>query len=69
MTIGITAAGATAAWIARKFSARRARLTSTTVGRSEPVSTVYLGTMPLKRGMTSLASSSIEWCQALGFSL
>ena len=30
---------------------------------------LYLGTMPVKRGMTSLASSSIEWCQALGFSL
>ena len=67
--MGITAAGATAASIARKFSASRARLTSTTVGRSAPWSTGYLGTMPLKRGMTSLASSSIECRQALGFSL
>ena len=67
--MGITTAGATASWIARKFSARRARLTSTTVGRSAPWSTGYLGTMPLKRGMTSLASSSIEWCHAFGLSL
>jgi len=29
----------------------------------------YLGTMPLKRGMTSFASNSIECSQALGFSL
>jgi len=67
--MGITTAGATAAWIARKLSARRPRLTSTTVGRSAPWSTGYLGTTFLKRGMTSLASSSIEWCHAFGFSL
>jgi hypothetical protein len=60
LRMGITAAGETATRIARKLSARRARLTSTIVGRSEPWSTVYLGTMPLKRGMTSLASNSIE---------
>ena len=66
---GHHAAGETAARIARELSARQGRLTSTIVGRSESWSTGYLGTMPLKRGMTSLASNSIEWCQALGFSL
>ncbi len=29
----------------------------------------YLGTTLLKRGMTSLARSSIEWCHAFGLSL